>query len=120
MAKLLLSDIGSGALQEQFNVELTKALINLMDTNTDWKKPRTVTLELKLTTDEYRNQTDIVYCVKSKLMGFKARTSKAVMGRDPDTGETQVREVIVDGQIKGQQKIPELSIARKELEGAIK
>ncbi|WP_414055220.1 hypothetical protein [Macrococcus equi] len=54
MTKIDLSKLAEGAVQERFEDAFNKALDNIHDLNTDPKKTRKVTLEVKISSDENR------------------------------------------------------------------
>lgn len=77
-----LGELDEGALQERFEYEMKKVIENISDPNTDFKKKRKITIDLEITTDEYRDQIYIEHEVKSKLTPREKRTTKALINVD--------------------------------------
>jgi len=83
MVKIVdLNNFANGAVAERFNLELQKVLENIADPNTDPKKPRKLTLTVKVTGNENRDIADVE--VEAKLTLAPARTieSKIIIDRD--------------------------------------
>lgn len=59
-----------GTLPDLVQRELEKAIANVLDVNTPWKKKREVTLKLVLTTDENRESIRVEAATGSKLAPF--------------------------------------------------
>ena len=62
-----LSDLMDGGPEERFNQELEKVWANVYDPNTDAKKPREVTLKIKIIPNERRDSCDFRVSVTAKL-----------------------------------------------------
>jgi hypothetical protein len=90
-------DIGNGMVSELANDELKKVLANIVDPNTDYKKMRKITLELKFKPNEDRSQITIEVSSKNSLAPNKPQkvTLFNTPTADPETGEikTMLREV---------------------------
>jgi hypothetical protein len=94
-----LNDFSDGALAARFNEELQKVLDNIADPNTDPKKARTVTLQVKLYGDERRDVVNASVVAKSKLLPAKEVDTKLIMG-DDDNGNVIGKEL--HSGVKGQ------------------
>lgn len=77
-----LNTFADGALQEKFNLELEKVLANLQDPNSDYKKPRELTMKIKFVTDEARDISIVTISTSSKLVPSKDAMTKLLMGMD--------------------------------------
>lgn len=62
-----LSHIAEGGLQEKLDLELEKVFNNILDLNTDAKAKRTITITLKMSSNDERTVVDTIMDVKSKL-----------------------------------------------------
>ncbi|MCE4957693.1 replication terminator protein [Macrococcoides caseolyticum] len=71
MAKIDLSKLADGAVQERFEDAFNKALENIHDLNTDPKKTRKVTLEVKISSDENR---ELLFMDVSAKTSLQSRT----------------------------------------------
>lgn len=67
MKKLDLSKLADGAVQERFEDAFNKVLENIHDLNTDPKKNRKVTLELKISSDDSRELLFMDVSAKTSL-----------------------------------------------------
>ena len=77
-----LNEFADGALAARFNEELQKVLDNIADPNTDPKKARTVTIQVKFYGDERRDVINASVVAKSKLLPAKEADTKLLMGAD--------------------------------------
>jgi len=75
-------DLAGGAVGERLNIELQKAAQNILDPNTDWKKPRKVTLTITLRADESREIALVDVEAKTTLAPPRAVATKFVIDRD--------------------------------------
>ncbi|GGB41557.1 replication terminator protein [Lentibacillus populi] len=87
-----LNEFADGAFAARFNEELQKALDNIADPNTDPKKARTVTVQVKLYGDERRDVVSASVVAKSKLLPAKEADTKLLMGAD-DNGNVIGKEL---------------------------
>lgn len=67
MAKVSLEQIMGGGLQEQFGKSFDRVIENLADPNTGFKEARKITIELKFTQNENRDDVSCAVSVKEKL-----------------------------------------------------
>ncbi len=80
--KLSLEQLDDGGAVEAVNHEIQKILENLLDPNTEPKKERKVTLEIRLKGDEKRNICSLDYQAKSNLAPLKAQSVQVLVDRD--------------------------------------
>lgn len=76
-----LSNLAEGAAEELFGAAFRQVLENIDDPNTDWKKPRRITLSITVYTDELRKNGEIEVAVNTKLPGVKPVNTRIFMGR---------------------------------------
>ena len=93
---LSLINMANGAVCEQFDYELGRAVRNIADPNTPAKKAREVILKVKITPDENRMMGAIEVTVDSKLAAPSALQTALVMGLE--NGKPVARELIPDQQ----------------------
>lgn len=62
-----INTIAGGVIPEKFEVELQKVLDNISDMKTSSKAAREITINVKITPNEGRDQTKVDISVKSKL-----------------------------------------------------
>ncbi|MUK89132.1 replication terminator protein [Ornithinibacillus sp. L9] len=77
-----LNEFAEGALAARFNEEIQKILDNIADPNTDPKKARTLTVQVKVYGDERRDVVNAAVVAKSKLLPAKEVDTKILMGAD--------------------------------------
>lgn len=81
-SNLKLTELAGGALQEHFERELETVLENIHDINTNPKKARSITLTLKLASDENREIIGVEVAAKSTLQPVEATPFNLVTGKD--------------------------------------
>jgi hypothetical protein len=86
------NNIGCGAAEEKFNVELEKVLRNIQDPNTPWNTAREITLKVIIKPEENRIDANIVIEAKSKLAPQKIFPSKIFIGKDV-AGKPEAHEI---------------------------
>jgi hypothetical protein len=96
--RLSLATLCNGAAVEKFDVELQRALNNVLDPNT-LTQARTVTLKVKIKPNEEKTQVVITADASSNLSPHKGVASVAFIGRRPD-GHAEAREVVPQGQTR--------------------
>jgi len=101
---LNLETLGGGGAVEMVNHELHRVLENILDPNTEAKKERKVTLEIKIKTDENRNFCDLSYQAKSTLAAVQAQNTNILVDRDQN-GKVSASE-LRPGAAPGQQELP--------------
>lgn len=67
MNQINLQDIAGGALQEQFTAALADVFENMLDPNTPFKPYRGITVKLKFTQNEARDDVRCEVSVDKKL-----------------------------------------------------
>ena len=91
-------DIAGGALIEEIDTQLAKIVENLLDPNTDHGKARSMTIQLKFSTDERREVTKCEATTKVSLVHSKPVVTQMVFGME--NGEMAAVEIA--RQIPGQ------------------
>ena len=92
MNKVSIQEFAGGALREQFERAFEKVIENLIDPNTSYKEPRKITIALKFTQNEQRND---VYCdisVTEKLASQAPNRTSFAVGKDLKTGTVYANE----------------------------
>lgn len=85
---LLMQDMKGGEVMELANSVLQLAQENVLDPNTDWKKPRTITIKITLRAqDEYRESLIVAADVTSKFAPVRPMLMSATIGRERVGGE---------------------------------
>lgn len=102
MEKVNLQDIVGGALQEQFEKSFARVIENLGDPNTPFKDCRKITIELKFTQNEMRDDVNCAVKVVEKLAPQAPMQTAFVTGRDLRTGQVFAREYGKNVPLKGQ------------------
>lgn len=102
MEKVNLQDIVGGALQEQFEKSFSRVIENLGDPNTPFKDCRKITIELKFTQNEMRDDVNCAVKVVEKLAPQAPMQTAFVTGRDLRTGQVFAREYGKNIPLKGQ------------------
>ena len=92
MAKVSLNEIMGGGLQEQFSKAFERVIENLADPNTSFKESRKITIELKFTQNEARDDVSCAVSVKEKLATQAPMQTAFVVGKNLKTGETFAEE----------------------------
>lgn len=95
-----LGDVAGGALQEIAQEAIADVVANMQDVNTPWKPMRMVTIKLKLTQNENRDDATMQISVEKKTAAVKPVETKFSMGRDLRDGSIYMEEY--GPQIKGQ------------------
>ncbi len=75
-------DLADGAVHERANLELERVMENIRDLNTDYKKPRTLTVTFTFTADEDRETVRVSHAVTSKLAPMKSMNTTIMLGYD--------------------------------------
>lgn len=87
-----LNEFAEGALAARFNEELQKILENIADPNTEPNKNRTLTVQVRLNSDESRDVVNASVIAKSTLQHAKEADTKMLMGLD-DNGNVIGQEL---------------------------
>lgn len=110
MEKISLTQILGGGLQEQFSKAFDRVIENLADPNTGFKDSRKITIELKFTQNENRDDVSCAVSVKEKLAAQTPMQTAFVVGKNLKTGEMFAEEYGKHKQLKGQASLDELGI----------
>ena len=102
-----LGDVAGGALQEIAQEAIAEVVANMQDVNTPWKPMRMVTIKLKLTQNEDRDDATMQISVEKKTAAVKPVETKFSMGRDLRDGSIYMEEY--GPQIKGQMSFDDYS-----------
>lgn len=86
-----LSKLAGGAVAERVDLVWQELLHNVMDPNTDPKKPRKLTIELTFTPGQQRDMGNVTTVVKAKLEPATGIESTIMMGMN-SSGEIESAE----------------------------
>jgi hypothetical protein len=101
MEKMNIANLAKGALLERADVEIKRALENIADPNTDWKKSRKVTLTIDFKArDEGRDSISVGLQAKSSISPYNPVSTQIYIDKD-DNGNIVAQE-FVKGQMKDQ------------------
>lgn len=106
MKKIELKEMIGGALQEQFSKSFENIVENLQNPNTPYKNSREITIKLKFTQNEMRDDVKCAVQVSEKLAPQTPMETSFAIGKDLRTGEIYAEEY--GKQIRGQMHIDEL------------
>lgn len=104
MDKLTMSNMARGALSEQFETELEKVLENIMDPNTEAKKPRKITINMEFKPNEQRNMAQIKCQAKSVVVPANTVETAIIIGKNNDGG---IEAAELGQEVYGQMEIKE-------------
>lgn len=110
MAKISLTQIMGGGLQEQFGKAFDRVIENLADPNTGFKDARKITIELKFTQNEARDDVFCAVSVKEKLAAQAPMQTAFVVGKNLKTGEMFAEEYGKHKQLIGQMCTDEMDV----------
>ena len=100
MEKIELRELVGGALQEQFAKSFEKIVENLQNPNTPYKNSREITIKLKFTQNEKRDDVKCGILVTEKLAPQSPMETSFAIGTDLRTGEVYAKEY--GKQVRGQ------------------
>ena len=100
MKDIELKEMIGGALQEQFGKSFEKVVENLQNPNTPFKNSREITIKLKFTQNERRDDVKCAVQVHEKLAPQAPLETSFAIGKDLKTGELYAEEY--GKQMKGQ------------------
>lgn len=92
MKKISLEELAGGALQEKFTKSFEKVVENLADPNTSYKEARKITITLKFTQNEARDDVTCDVSVAEKLSAQAQTRTSFATGRNLRTGELFAEE----------------------------
>lgn len=110
MAKVSLEQVLGGALQEQFSKSFDRVIENLADPNTGFKEARKITIELKFTQNEGRDDVSCAVSVKEKLAAQAPMNTAFMVGKNLKTGEMYAEEYGRHNHLKGQMSVDEMDV----------
>ena len=77
-------ELAKGAIAEQIDIEVAKAMANIVDPNTDAKTARKLTVTITLKPDENRETISISAQAKAALAPIKPISTTLMVGIDRD------------------------------------
>lgn len=92
MKNIELKEIIGGALQEQFAKAFENVIENLQNPNTPYKNSREITIKLKFTQNELRDDVKCAVQVSEKLAPQSPMETAFAIGKDLRTGEVYAEE----------------------------
>jgi hypothetical protein len=92
MKNIELVELVGGALQEQFARSFESVLENLQNPNTSFKAPREITIKLKFSQSERRDDAKCAISVTEKLAPQAPMETAFAIGRDLKSGELYAEE----------------------------
>lgn len=87
-----LMNLADGEIIDKLNRELEKVAQNIADKNTDPKKERKITLEIKFKPNENRDQITTVISTKTSLAPERGIDTLILMGKDNE-GQLHLNEI---------------------------
>lgn len=108
MKNVSLEELIGGALQEQFDKSFRNVVENLSDPNTPFKTARKITITLKFTQNEARDDVSCSVDVQEKLAPQTPMSTAFMIGKNLKTGEMYAEEYGRHNHLKGQLMIEEL------------
>ena len=110
MEKVSLEQIMGGGLQEQFAKAFERVIDNLADPNTSFKEARKITIELKFTQNEARDDVSCAVSVKEKLAAQAPMQTAFVIGKDLKSGKMYAEEYGRHKPLKGQMSVDDMNV----------
>lgn len=110
MAKVSLEQVMGGGLQEQFSKAFDRVIENLSDPNTPFKEARKITIELKFTQNEGRDDVSCAVSVKEKLAAQAPMNTAFMVGKNLKTGEIYAEEYGRHNHLKGQTTFNDINV----------
>lgn len=110
MAKVSLEQVMGGGLQEQFSKAFDRVIENLSDRNTPFKEARKITIELKFTQNEGRDDVSCAVSVKEKLAAQAPMNTAFMVGKNLKTGEIYAEEYGRHNRLKGQTTFEDIQV----------
>lgn len=108
MKNISLEELVGGALQEQFEKSFDRVVENLADPNTPFKTTRKITIELKFTQNEMRDDVSCAVMVSEKLAAQAPMLTYFAVGKNLKTGEMYAEEYGRNKPLKGQITVEEI------------
>lgn len=110
MEKVSLEQMVGGALQEQFGKSFDRVIENLADPNTPFKTARKITIELKFTQNEARDDVSCAVSVSEKLAAQAPMQTAFMVGKNLKTGEMYAEEYGRHNHLKGQTTFDDMDV----------
>ena len=110
MTNVSLEQVMGGGLQEQFSKAFDRVIENLNDPNTPFKEARKITIELKFTQNEGRDDVSCAVSVKEKLAAQAPMNTAFMVGKNLKTGEIYAEEYGRHNHLKGQTSFDEIKV----------
>lgn len=110
MDKVSLEHVMGGGLQEQFSKAFDRVIENLSDPNTPFKEARKITIELKFTQNEGRDDVSCAVSVKEKLAAQAPMNTAFMVGKNLKTGEIYAEEYGRHNRLKGQTTFEDIQV----------
>lgn len=92
MDSIKISEIAGGALQEKIQLALQDIFRNMQDPNTPYKKMREITVKMKFTQNEERNDVKCDIFVEKKLASARPVATSFYVETDLRTGTVEYEE----------------------------
>ena len=92
MEKVSLEKFAGGALAEQFGKAFENVIENLLDPNTSFKEPRKITISMKFTQNELRDDVRCEVTVSEKLASQGSTSTSFAIGTDLKTKKVYANE----------------------------
>lgn len=108
MKNIELKELVGGALQEQFGKSFEKVVENLQNPNTPYKNSREITIKLKFTQNEKRDDVKCGITVSEKLAAQVPLETSFAIGTDLKSGELYAEEY--GKQVKGQTTFDDMKV----------
>lgn len=104
MSRVLdLNTFANGALAEKLDMEFEKVAENILDPNTEWKKPRKIVATITIHPNQERNLAQFTIDTKSVLAPMESVETTIMFGKDMRSGKVVTSEW--KNQIPGQTEI---------------
>lgn len=107
MKDVSLKELVGGALQEKFNHSFARVIENMQDVNTPYKNSREITIKLKFTQNEARNDVKVGIVVSEKVAPQSALETAFAVGTNLESGDFYAEEY--GQQVKGQISLSDLT-----------
>jgi len=101
---LTIESLYGGGAVERLHTALQETLQNILDPNTDAKKPRKVKLELTIKPNEHRNMAEMMVTTATTLCPPKPLETSIIIDKDRD-GKAKASELAA-GENPGQAALP--------------
>jgi hypothetical protein len=107
MNNITLEGLAGGELAEKFQKAFNRVLENLADPNTSFKEARKITISLKFTQNEQRDDVSCELSVSEKLAPQANTKTSFTVAKDFRTGEILAQEY---GKLRGQTSMLDIPV----------